>query len=142
MLYFCFFFSINLRQASEQYWEHFSKETLEECERCRQKSFTLRQTLNSILMNAARDLRSQADVVEKAFVVRINCTQENLQRFENDLRDVKRIHAVFCSSNLSIIFFSFVGPTKTCRYRDTYRQATSCHTQFRCWYESGPNSHG
>ncbi|XP_023308178.2 tektin-4 isoform X1 [Lucilia cuprina] len=73
-------------QASEQYWEHFSKETLEECETCRQKSLKLRHTLNAILMNAARDIRGQADVVEKAFVARINCTQENLQRFENDLR--------------------------------------------------------
>uniref|UniRef100_A0A1A9WUB4 Tektin n=1 Tax=Glossina brevipalpis TaxID=37001 RepID=A0A1A9WUB4_9MUSC len=74
-------------QASEQYWEHFSKSTLEECEKCRQKSVSLRQTLNSILLNAARDIRGQADIVEKAFVARINCTQENLQRFENDLRD-------------------------------------------------------
>ncbi|KAL9876100.1 tektin A isoform 1-T1 [Glossina fuscipes fuscipes] len=93
-------------QASEQYWEHFSKETLEECEKCRQKSVrflqqcaelknhnmhlrqvSLRQTLNSILLNTARDIRGQADTVEKAFVTRINCTQENLQRFENDLRD-------------------------------------------------------
>ncbi|XP_014094448.2 tektin-4 isoform X1 [Bactrocera oleae] len=74
-------------QASEQYWEHFSKETLEECEKCRQKSIKLRQTLNYILMNAARDIRNQADVVERAFIARINCTQENLQRFENELRD-------------------------------------------------------
>ncbi|XP_017478647.1 PREDICTED: tektin-4-like [Rhagoletis zephyria] len=72
-------------QASEQYWEHFSKETLEECEKCRQKSIKLRQTLNSILMNAARDIRIQANVVERAFIARINCTQENLQRFENEL---------------------------------------------------------
>ena len=77
-----------LRQASEQYWDHFSKETLEECEKCRQKSIKLRQTLNYILMNAARDIRNQADVVERAFIARINCTQENLQRFENELRDV------------------------------------------------------
>lgn len=76
------------RQASEQYWEHFTKETLEECEKCRQKSVKLRQTLNAILLNAARDIRTQADVVEKAFVARINCTQENLKRFEIDLRDV------------------------------------------------------
>lgn len=76
------------RQASEQYWEHFTKETLEECEKCRQKSVKLRQTLNATLLNAARDIRTQADVVEKAFVARINCTQENLKRFEIDLRDV------------------------------------------------------
>ncbi|XP_059220826.1 tektin-4 isoform X2 [Stomoxys calcitrans] len=74
-------------QASEQYWEHFTRETLEEVEMCRQKSVKLRQTLNAILLNSARDIRTQADVVEKAFTVRINCMQENLKRFEIDLRD-------------------------------------------------------
>lgn len=74
-------------QASELYWEQFSKETLEECEKTRAKSVALRQTLNSIFLNSARDIRSQADEVEKAFVARINCTQENLQRFENDLKE-------------------------------------------------------
>uniref|UniRef100_A0A1I8PQ26 Tektin n=1 Tax=Stomoxys calcitrans TaxID=35570 RepID=A0A1I8PQ26_STOCA len=76
-----------LPQASEQYWEHFTRETLEEVEMCRQKSVKLRQTLNAILLNSARDIRTQADVVEKAFTVRINCMQENLKRFEIDLRD-------------------------------------------------------
>ncbi|EDW77965.1 uncharacterized protein Dwil_GK24269 [Drosophila willistoni] len=75
-------------QASEKYWEHFSQETLEECEKCRQKSVALRNTLNSILMNAARDIRTQADVVEKTLTARINCTQEAVQRFENDLRQI------------------------------------------------------
>ncbi|BFF94204.1 tektin-4 [Drosophila madeirensis] len=75
-------------QASEKYWEHFSMETLEDCEKCRQKSVALRATLNSILMNAARDIRTHADTVEKALTARINCTQEAVQRFENDLRNI------------------------------------------------------
>ncbi|KAH8244400.1 hypothetical protein KR026_008426 [Drosophila bipectinata] len=75
-------------QASEKYWEHFSMETLDECEKCRAKSVALRNTLNSIMMNAARDIRTQADIVEKALTSRINCTQEAVQRFENDLRNV------------------------------------------------------
>jgi len=75
-------------QASEKYWEHFSMETLDECEKCRLKSVTLRNTLNSTLMNAARDIRTQADVVEKALTSRINCTQEAVQRFENDLKNI------------------------------------------------------
>lgn len=45
-------------------------------------------------MNAARDIRGQADVVEKAFVARINCTQQNLQRFENDLRQVRTFYII------------------------------------------------
>ncbi|XP_017067045.2 tektin-4 [Drosophila eugracilis] len=75
-------------QASEKYWEHFSMETLDECEKCRLKSVALRNTLNATMMNAARDIRTQADVVEKALTSRINCTQEAVQRFENDLKDI------------------------------------------------------
>ncbi|ALC39895.1 Tektin-A [Drosophila busckii] len=75
-------------QASEKYWEYFSLETLEECEKCRQKSMALRATLNAILNNAARDIRSQADIVERSLTSRINCTQEAVQRFENDLHTV------------------------------------------------------
>ncbi|KAH8238778.1 hypothetical protein KR038_000126 [Drosophila bunnanda] len=75
-------------QASEKYWEHFSMETLDDCEKCRLKSVALRNTLHSIMMNGARDMRTQADVVEKALTSRINCTQEAVQRFENDLKDV------------------------------------------------------
>ncbi|XP_017038740.1 tektin-4 [Drosophila ficusphila] len=75
-------------QASEKYWEHFSMETLDECEKCRLRSVSLRNTLNATMMNAARDIRTQADVVEKALTSRINCTQEAVQRFENDLKNV------------------------------------------------------
>lgn len=77
-----------LEQSSEKYWEHFSLETLEECEKCRQRSMALRSTLNTILVNGARDLRSQADIVEKSLTARINCTQEAVTRFENDLKRV------------------------------------------------------
>ncbi|XP_017002820.2 tektin-4 [Drosophila takahashii] len=75
-------------QASEKYWEHFSMETLDDCEKCRLRSVTLRNTLNATMMNAARDIRTQADVVEKALTSRINCTQEAVQRFENDLKQI------------------------------------------------------
>ncbi|XP_037928055.1 tektin-1 [Teleopsis dalmanni] len=74
-------------QSTEVYWEHFSRESLESCEQCRQRSIELRQTLNAILTNAARDIRSQADIVEQCFISRINCTQEVLTRFENELRN-------------------------------------------------------
>lgn len=77
-------------QSSEKYWEHFSLETLEECEKCRQRSMALRSTLNTLLVNGARDLRSQADIVEKSLTARINCTQEAVTRFENDLKRVLR----------------------------------------------------
>ncbi|XP_034100308.1 tektin-4 [Drosophila albomicans] len=77
-------------QSSEKYWEHFSLETLEESEKCRQRSAALRSSLNTILLNGARDIRTQADIVEKSLTARINCTQEAVQRFENDLHRVLR----------------------------------------------------
>lgn len=76
------------RQSSEMYWEQFSVETLDECERTRQKSVMLRGTLDAILTNAARDLRSQADRVEQALSARIACMDEIRVKLENDLNDV------------------------------------------------------
>lgn len=73
------------RQSTEQYWKHFTEKNLEECENTRQKSILLRQTLNAILMNAARDLRTQADAVERALQDRIACTDEIREKLENDL---------------------------------------------------------
>lgn len=73
------------------YWEQFSMETLDECERTRQKSVTLRGTLDAILLNAARDLRSQADKVERALAARISCMDEIRVKLENDLNDVSTV---------------------------------------------------
>lgn len=63
---------------------HFSGEAT------RQRSFTLRGTIDAILNNAARDLRSQADRVELALSRRIACVQEVTYRLENELKQVLR----------------------------------------------------
>lgn len=76
------------RQSTEQYWKYFTEENLEQCENTRQKSILLRQTLDAILMNAARDLRTQADVVERALQDRVTSTDEIREKLENDLTDV------------------------------------------------------
>lgn len=55
-------------------------------EQCRQLSIKLRGTLDAILMNSARDLRTQADNVDKALHNRIICMDEIRQRLENELR--------------------------------------------------------
>lgn len=39
-------------------------------------------------MNAARDLRSQADAVELAFTARIGCMEEVEKRLTSELKDV------------------------------------------------------
>lgn len=74
------------RQSSPEYWEHFTRDTLNVCETSRQKSIALRQTLDAILLNSTRDLRTQADVVERALNKRVICMDEVRQRLENDLK--------------------------------------------------------
>lgn len=59
-------------------------------EATRQRSSTLRGTLDAILNNAARDLRSQADRVELALSRRIACVEEVTIRLERELREVLR----------------------------------------------------
>lgn len=51
----------------------------------------LRSTLDAILMNAARDLRTKADNVERAFTKRIACMDEIRIKLENELVDVTLI---------------------------------------------------
>ena len=63
-------------------------DNLREAERVRQLSIELRATLDSILMNSARDLRTQADTVDRALHNRIIQMDEMRQRLENDLRTV------------------------------------------------------
>ncbi|KAJ8967264.1 hypothetical protein NQ314_002992, partial [Rhamnusium bicolor] len=77
-------------QSSTDYWEHFTRETLLEGEATRQRSVTLRGTLDAILINAARDLRTQADNVELALSKRIACTEEVTRTMENELKQVLR----------------------------------------------------
>ncbi|KAG5890398.1 hypothetical protein JTB14_026281 [Gonioctena quinquepunctata] len=77
-------------QSTPEFWEHFTRETLLEGEATRQRSVTLRGTLDAILINATRDLRTQADRVEMALAKRIACTQEVLTRLENELKLVLR----------------------------------------------------
>ncbi|XP_023311513.1 tektin-4 [Anoplophora glabripennis] len=77
-------------QSSTDYWEHFTRETLLEGEATRQRSVTLRGTLDAILNNAARDLRTQADKVELALAKRIACTEEVTKKLEYELLQVLR----------------------------------------------------
>ncbi|CAH1112349.1 unnamed protein product [Psylliodes chrysocephalus] len=77
-------------QSTPEFWEHFIRETVIAGEATRQRSATLRNTVNNILLNAARDLRSQADRAETALAKRIACNREMLNRLENELKTVLR----------------------------------------------------
>lgn len=74
--------------STPEYWEHFTRESLEQAEQTRQKAVNLRGTLSAILSNASRDLRSQADKVEGALARKIACTDELLVKMETELKKV------------------------------------------------------
>lgn len=75
-------------QSTENHWEQYTVDNLNEAEKCRQLSIKCRSILDAILMNSARDLRTQADHVDKALHNRIICMDEMRQRLENELRVV------------------------------------------------------
>lgn len=73
-----------------------------EGEATRQRSVALRGTLDAILNNAARDLRSQADRVDAALAKRIACTDEIRIRLENELKKVNT--KPLCYHSIIILF--------------------------------------
>lgn len=54
----------------------------------RQKAVALRGTLDAILTNASRDLRTQADKVDTALAKRIACVEELRTKLEMELKKV------------------------------------------------------
>ncbi|KAF5269263.1 hypothetical protein FQR65_LT02564 [Abscondita terminalis] len=72
-------------QSSEAHWENFTRETLQEGEATRQRSLTLRGTLDAILMNASKDLRAQANRVDTALSKNIACNEQLRITLENEL---------------------------------------------------------
>lgn len=81
-------------QSTVEYWAHFTQETLGEAKATRQRSEGLRATLDAILVNASRDLRSQADRLERALSKRVACLEEVTSTLEGELRKV--IVELFC----------------------------------------------
>lgn len=95
-----FYWLINFSQSTPDFWEHFTRETLQTGEATRQRSVVLRGTLDAILTNAARDLRSQADRVDMALSRRIGCTEEIRIRLENELKKVRNLFTRFYYSSM------------------------------------------
>lgn len=91
-------------QSTENHWEQYTVDNLSTAENCRQLSIKLRSTLDAILMNSARDLRTQADNVDKALHNRVICMDEMRQRLENDLRVVNVLDKVRWNT-LEFIYF-------------------------------------
>lgn len=91
------------RQSTEIRWEQYTEENLKEAERIRKLSIELRGTLDAILMNSARDLRTQADSVDRAMHNRIICMDEMRQRLENELRTVSRSNVFALLVNSTVL---------------------------------------
>ncbi|KAK5645820.1 hypothetical protein RI129_004284 [Pyrocoelia pectoralis] len=75
-------------QSSKEHWEHFTRETLQEGEATRQRSITLRGTLDGILVNASKDLRAQADRADLALSKRNSCNEQMRISLENELKNI------------------------------------------------------
>lgn len=71
--------------APLEYWEHFCRENIEHCEVVRQKSADLRGTLNAILINNGRKLRTQADRTDMALAETVALTSELVTKLEQNL---------------------------------------------------------
>lgn len=77
------------RQSSLGYWEHFCKENMDQVEAMRQQSIDKRSSIDAMLTNTARDLRTQADRVDQTLAEKSACTDELRIRLEEEL---KRVH--------------------------------------------------
>ncbi|XP_037966845.2 tektin-4 [Plutella xylostella] len=73
--------------ASVEYWEFFCRETIQDVETVRQRSIDLRGSLNAILINNGRKLRTQADKTDIAIAETVAITTELLTKLDKTLRN-------------------------------------------------------
>ncbi|XP_031623738.1 tektin-4 [Contarinia nasturtii] len=79
-------------QSTEDRWEAFTIQALNDCEDVRQNSIKLRAKIDAILINAARDLRTKADRVVRSFNHKIGNLDETCRKLETELTDcLKRL---------------------------------------------------
>lgn len=73
--------------APLEYWEYFCRENVQNSESARQKSADLRGSLNAILVNGGRKLRTQADKTDMALAETVAITTELCTKLEKTLLD-------------------------------------------------------
>ncbi|CAH2058446.1 unnamed protein product, partial [Iphiclides podalirius] len=73
--------------APLEYWEYFCRENVQNCEAARQKSADLRGSLNAILVNGGRKLRTQADRTDIVLAETVAITQELCTKLEETLKN-------------------------------------------------------
>ncbi|XP_015428423.1 PREDICTED: tektin-4 [Dufourea novaeangliae] len=72
-------------QSTPESYEHYTRESLTDAEIARQKSVTLRSTLDGIYTNSIKDLRDQATRVDLALGTKIKLTEEVRVQLEKEL---------------------------------------------------------
>lgn len=89
MIYLSFIHSeYHIRQSTPASYEHFTREALSAGETVRQRSMTLRSTLDNIYKKSLKDLRDQASRVDIALAEQINLTEGICQQLEKELQRV------------------------------------------------------
>ncbi|KAF7406321.1 hypothetical protein HZH68_005690 [Vespula germanica] len=73
-------------QSTPASYEHFTREALSAGETVRQRSMTLRSTLDNIYKKSLKDLRDQASRVDIALAEQINLTEGICQQLEKELQ--------------------------------------------------------
>ncbi|KAL2720721.1 tektin-4 isoform X2 [Vespula squamosa] len=73
-------------QSTPASYEHFTREALSAGETVRQRSMTLRSTLDNIYKKSLKDLRDQASQVDTALAAQINLTEGICQQLEKELQ--------------------------------------------------------
>lgn len=82
------FLIYRIRQSTPASYEHFTREVLSAGETVRQRSITLRSTLDDIYNRSLKDLRDQASRVDTALAAQINLTEGICLQLEKELQRV------------------------------------------------------
>lgn len=69
------------------YWEHYCRESIRNCDEVREKSAKLREFLSSTVKNGGMDLKLQADRTNAALAETVGATEELCEKLEENLKD-------------------------------------------------------
>ncbi|XP_022837393.1 tektin-4-like [Spodoptera litura] len=73
--------------TSLEYWEHYCKESIRNCEEVRQKSENLRGDLMTIIVKGSQDMKIQGDRTNLALAETVSATEQLCAKLEETLKD-------------------------------------------------------
>ncbi|CAH0403446.1 unnamed protein product [Chilo suppressalis] len=69
------------------YWEHYCKESIKQCEEVRQRSEALRENILITITNGGRDMKLQAERTNVALAETVAATEQLCEKLEENLKD-------------------------------------------------------